>query len=155
MSKKSVAHQKKVDESVRILNTTTGVIVPHAMILAGFPKKDIANDTVRRMIRCCLEALEAKQTIWICGLTAGRRSLSNMDSQQSTKTDHFILLKIDWSNGNRGGRDCDVLRCTLPTAWESDVEVNTYDDNDKREFGGRQVNSPPFPIPDVGNVCQG
>jgi hypothetical protein len=62
MSKKSVAHQKKVDESVRILNTTTGVIVPRAMILAGFPKKDIANDTVRRMIRCCLEALKAKQT---------------------------------------------------------------------------------------------
>ena len=155
MSKKSVAHQKKVDESVRILNTTTGVIVPHAMILAGFPKKDIANDTVRRMIRCYLEALEAKQTIWICGLTAGRCSLLNMDSQQLTKTDHFILLKIDWSNGNRGGRDCDVLRCTLPTAWESDVEVSTYDDNDKREFGGGQVNSPPFPIPDVGNVCQG
>ncbi len=31
------------------------------MILVGFPKKDIANETVRRMIRCRLEALEAKQ----------------------------------------------------------------------------------------------
>ena len=59
MPKKSAAHQKKVDEAVRILNTTTGVIVPQAMILAGFPKKDITNETVRRMIRRRLEALEA------------------------------------------------------------------------------------------------
>ena len=61
MPKKSAAHQKKVDEAVRILNTTTGVNVPQAMILAGFPKKDIANETVRRMIRRRLGALEAKQ----------------------------------------------------------------------------------------------
>ena len=62
MPKKSAAHQKKVDEAVRILNTTTGVNVPMAMILAGFPKKDIANETVRRMIRRHLEDLKAKQT---------------------------------------------------------------------------------------------
>ena len=62
MPKKSAARQKKADEAVRILNTTTGVNVPWAMILAGFPKKDIANETVRRMIRRCLEALKAKQT---------------------------------------------------------------------------------------------
>ena len=61
MSKKSAAHLKKVDEAVRILNTTTGVNVPQAMILAGFPKKDIANETVRRMIRRRLETLQAKQ----------------------------------------------------------------------------------------------
>ncbi len=61
MPKKSAAHQKKVHEAMRILNTTTGVIVPQAMILAGFPKKDIANETVHRMIRRRLEALEAKQ----------------------------------------------------------------------------------------------
>ena len=62
MLKKSAAHQKKADEAVRILNTTTGVNVPWAMILAGFPKKDIVDETVRRMIRHRLEALEAKQT---------------------------------------------------------------------------------------------
>jgi hypothetical protein len=62
MPKKSAAHQKKADEAVRILNTTTGVNVLWAMILAGFPKKDIANETVRRMIRRRLEALEVKQT---------------------------------------------------------------------------------------------
>jgi len=59
MPKKSAAHQKKVDEAVRILITTTGVNVPQAMILAGFPKKDIANETVRRMIRRHLETLQA------------------------------------------------------------------------------------------------
>ena len=62
MPEKSAAHQKKVDEAVRILNTTTGVNVSQAMILAGFPKKDTANKTVRRMIHCRLKALEAKQT---------------------------------------------------------------------------------------------
>jgi hypothetical protein len=62
MPKKSVAHQKKVDEAVRILNTTTGVNVRHAMILARFPKKETTNKTVHRMIHCHLEALKAKQT---------------------------------------------------------------------------------------------
>jgi hypothetical protein len=63
MLKKSSAHQKKVDKAVWILNTTTGVIIPHqAMILAGFPKKDTANETVSRMICRHLKALEVKQT---------------------------------------------------------------------------------------------
>ena len=81
MPKKSAAHQKKVDEAVRILNTTTGVIVPQAMILAGFPKKEIANDndTVRRMIRRRLEALEAKQA-------TPRRVVTNNDADLSTLT---------------------------------------------------------------------
>ena len=61
MSKKSAAHLKKVDEAVRILNTTTGVIVPMAMILAGFPKKETTIETVSRMIRRCLEAVQVKQ----------------------------------------------------------------------------------------------
>jgi hypothetical protein len=56
-----VPHIRRRDEAVRILNTTTGVIVPQAMILAGFSKKDIANETVRRVICRRLEALEAKQ----------------------------------------------------------------------------------------------
>ena len=51
MSKKSAAHLKKFDEAVGVLNTTTGVNVPMAMILAGFPKKETTNETVRRMIR--------------------------------------------------------------------------------------------------------
>jgi hypothetical protein len=62
MPKKSAAHQKKVDEAMQIFNTTTGVIAPQAMILARFPKKDTANETVLRMIRRRLEALKAKQT---------------------------------------------------------------------------------------------
>ncbi len=40
--------------------------------------------------------------------------------------------------------DCDVLQRTLPTAWECDVKGSTYDNNDKREFGGGRVNSPHF-----------
>ena len=51
MSMKSAAHLKKVESAVRILQTTTGVKVRLAMILANFSKKDIANDSIRRMIR--------------------------------------------------------------------------------------------------------
>jgi hypothetical protein len=61
MSKKSAAHLKKVNEAVRILGTTICVNIPQAMILAGFPKKDTTNETVRRMICCHLEAHEGKK----------------------------------------------------------------------------------------------
>ena len=47
MLRKSAAHQKKVDSAVRVPQTTTGVKVPWAMILAGFLKSDIANKIVR------------------------------------------------------------------------------------------------------------
>ena len=50
MPKKSAVQQKKVGSAVRILETTTGVKVPQAMVLAGFSKQDIANETIRRMI---------------------------------------------------------------------------------------------------------
>jgi len=61
MPKKSAAHLKKVDEAVRILGTTTGLKLRQAMILAGFPKKDISNDSVHWMIYRRLEALGVKQ----------------------------------------------------------------------------------------------
>ena len=87
MLKKSAVHQKKVDHAVRILNTTTGVIVPQAVILAGFPKKDIANETVRRMIRCRLEALEAKQRpLMVVVVTNNDADLSTLTGEDTTTT---------------------------------------------------------------------
>ena len=86
MPKKSAAHQKKVDEAVRILNTTTGVIVPQAMILAGFPKKDIANETVRRMIHRRLGALEAKQRPLLV-VTNNDADLSTLTGGEDDETD--------------------------------------------------------------------
>ena len=53
-------HQKKVDSAVRVLQTTTGVKVPWAMILAGFLKLDIANKIVRQQVRRRL-ALKLRQ----------------------------------------------------------------------------------------------
>jgi len=61
MPKKSAAHLKKVDEAVRILNTTTGLKLRQAMILAGFSKKDISDKSMCKMIRRRLEALGVKQ----------------------------------------------------------------------------------------------
>ena len=87
MPKKSAAHQKKVDEAVRILSTTTGVIVPQAMILAGFPKKDIANETVRRMIRRRLEALKAKQRpLLVVVVTNNDADLSTLTGEDDDPT---------------------------------------------------------------------
>ena len=88
MPKKSAAHQKKVDEAVRILNTTTGVIVPQAMILAGFPKKDIANETVRRMIRRRLKSLEAKQKplLVVVGTNNDAADLSTLTGEDDDPT---------------------------------------------------------------------
>ena len=51
MLRKRAAHQKKVDSAVRVLQTTTGVSVPMAMILAGFSKSDIADEIVRQQVR--------------------------------------------------------------------------------------------------------
>ncbi len=51
MSKKSAAYQKKVKAAMWILQTTTGVKVLQAMILAQFSKSFATNKTVRRMIR--------------------------------------------------------------------------------------------------------
>ncbi len=45
----------KVESAVRILQTTTGVKVPQAMILAGFSKSDDASKTVRQAVRRCLQ----------------------------------------------------------------------------------------------------
>jgi hypothetical protein len=55
MSKESAAHLKKEESAVQILQTTTGVKVRQAMILAHFLKKDIANDSIRRVIQRCIE----------------------------------------------------------------------------------------------------
>jgi len=52
MLRKRTAHQKtKVDSAVRVLQTTTGVSVPMAMILVGFLKSDIADEIVRQQVR--------------------------------------------------------------------------------------------------------
>ena len=51
MPKNSAAQEKKVKAAVQFLQTTTGVRVPQAMIVAGFSKKDVANKIVRQVIR--------------------------------------------------------------------------------------------------------
>ena len=54
MLRKSATHQKKVDLAIWVLQTTAGVKVPWAMILAGFLKLDIANEIVRQQVQCRL-----------------------------------------------------------------------------------------------------
>ena len=59
MPKKSSAHEKRVDAAVRTLDTTTGLNVPKAMLLAGFSKKDIANKSIRKVIQHRVHAKKA------------------------------------------------------------------------------------------------
>jgi hypothetical protein len=54
MLRKRAAHQKKVASAVRVLQTTTGVNVLMAMILAGFSKSDITDKIMRQQVRCRL-----------------------------------------------------------------------------------------------------
>jgi hypothetical protein len=57
------------------------------MILAGFPKKDIANETVRRMIRRRLEALEAKQRpLLVVVVTNNDADLSTLTGEDDDPT---------------------------------------------------------------------
>jgi hypothetical protein len=51
MSKKSATDQKKVESAMWILQTTTGVRVLQAMILAHFSKLGIANKTICRLMQ--------------------------------------------------------------------------------------------------------
>ena len=54
MLRKRATHQKKVASAVRVLQTTTGVNVLMAMILAGFSKSDITDKIMRQQVRCRL-----------------------------------------------------------------------------------------------------
>jgi hypothetical protein len=101
MPKKSATHQKKVDEAVRILNTTTGVNVRQAMILAGLRKKETTNETVHRMIRHHLKALEAKQT-------TPRRDASTVEEVQILSNNNADLSPLT-------GKDNDLMASVMMT----------------------------------------
>ena len=51
MSMKIAVHLKMVESAVWILQTTTGIKVRQAMILAQFSNKEIANNSICRMIQ--------------------------------------------------------------------------------------------------------
>jgi hypothetical protein len=91
MSKKSAAHQNKVDSAVQFLQNTTAVRVLQAMMLARFSKQDTANKTVRRMIQGQHGGGGNKNT---GGDSNGRGTDNN---QQSTKS--------GGSNGDRNGNN--------------------------------------------------
>jgi hypothetical protein len=60
MSKNSAAHQKKVKSALPVLQNTTDVRVPQAMILAGFSKSDVASETVHQAVRHHLQQKQSK-----------------------------------------------------------------------------------------------
>ena len=63
MLRKSAAHHKKVDSAVRILQTTTGVKVPGAIILAGFSKSDSASEIALKQCKILHAKLGKNKTL--------------------------------------------------------------------------------------------
>jgi hypothetical protein len=50
--------------------------------------------------------------------------------------------------------DCDVLRCLLPAAWESDNKVGTDDNNDKWEYCGGRAAPPRFQFQTLAQTAE-
>jgi hypothetical protein len=101
MLRKSAAHQKKVDLAVRVLQTTTGVKVPLAMILAEFSKSDSANEIVRQQVRCRL------------ALMGGARN--NQREVVFVNVDNTSLLSDFTSDNNASARTTSALSSSAPT----------------------------------------
>jgi hypothetical protein len=83
MLKKSAAHQKKVDSAVRILQTTIGVNVPGAMILAGFSKSDSVRQQVRRRLAQNGGANKNRREVDFVGIEDDSASLSDLTSENN------------------------------------------------------------------------
>jgi hypothetical protein len=87
MLRKSAAHQKKVDSAVRILQTTTGVKVPGAMILTGFSKSDSASKIVHQQVQHCLAqnggANKNRRKVIFVGIEDDSASLSDLTSENN------------------------------------------------------------------------
>jgi hypothetical protein len=101
MSKKSAAHQKKVKSAMWILQNTTGVCIPQAMILAGFLKSDVASKTMHQVVRHHLQKKQSKvcagQPQGGCWPESwGEHNRSNIflffQSTYSASSSHFIAI---------------------------------------------------------------
>jgi hypothetical protein len=91
MPKNSAAQEKKVNTAVRFLQTTTGVKVPQAMIVAGFSKADASNEIMRQMIRRRYQQANNNTLAMINNIVIGEEpSLSDLtyndDVQSPTST---------------------------------------------------------------------
>ncbi len=119
MPKKSAAHLKKVDEAVRILGTTTSLKLRQAMILAGFSKKDISDDSVCRMLRRRLEALGVKQrrhgpTIEVRMMTTNDSVVSSLTEDQQALVSLIVEHNVIACNAlSLEGYNGDVMKITL------------------------------------------
>jgi hypothetical protein len=110
MSEKSATHQKKVQSAAWILQSTTGVRVLQAMILAQFLKSDVANKTIRRLMQRQRGSGGNKGT---SGDSNGRGTDNN---QQSTKSSggncngngNSVDGSSNDNNENKGGGGCSL-----------------------------------------------
>ena len=86
MPKNSAAQEKKVKAAVQFLQTTTGVRVPQAMIVAGFSKKDVANEIERQVIRRRYNQAQSNINDVIVGYKPSLSDLTNIDVQSPSSS---------------------------------------------------------------------
>ena len=86
MPKNSAAQEKTVGAAVRLLQTTTGVRVPQAMILAGVSKADCANEIMRQMVQRRYKQLQFNAPVIINDVVVGDKpSLSDLTNNNDVQ----------------------------------------------------------------------
>jgi hypothetical protein len=104
MPKNNAAQEKKVNAAMRFLQTTIGVKVPQAMIVAGFSKKDVANEIVRQMIRRRYQHAQSDINNVVVGDEPSLSDLTNDDVQSP--------LSAFWVNSPKAKVQADQVNCT-------------------------------------------
>ena len=120
MPKSSAAHEKKVNSAVRTLQTTTGLRVPQAMILAGFSKNDVANKNVRQMVRSCYQQTRINVVV----INDDLPSLSDLtnDNVQSPTTTSTMATLTTTSESTTPTPKCKQIRLTAKGKQQQRVD---------------------------------
>ena len=109
----------------RTLQTTTGIHVPQAMILAGFFKKDVTNEIVCQMVRRCYQQAQITVQVIINSAVIGDKpSLSDL-----TNNDDVQSPMSATSGSTNPKPQCKQIRltsCSKQQQRVDDLEIKTH-----------------------------
>ena len=105
MSKKSAAHEAKIEHCVKTLLRLPMLTVPEAMILAKFSQKDVADNSLRRLITRRLPGGTKGSIEWDSSLTPS--TLSPLTNEDNPTASAGASMSID----SRIGQDAWTNLC--------------------------------------------
>ena len=120
MPKNNAAQEKKVNAAMQFLQTTIGVKVPQAMIVAGFSKKDAANEIMRQMIRRRYQHAQSNINNVVVGDEPSLSDLTNDDVQSPLSAS---------SGSNHPKPKCKQIRLTARAKQQQrvdDIKIKTH-----------------------------